>query len=160
MSSFSALISTRKNSRPPSVPVTGVSSGTPAAARWRGVSPALFTVTTPTRLPAGSVACTQGTCISELVATGTPTAADSSAWNRLRKPQLVVTASAPRRTSSCAAAMKSGSNPAAPPTTTRSGLAPGTTLNSTGKGQVVPLPMSPGMRGKRASSINIPNGAP
>ena len=37
-SSFSALISTRKNSRPFSVPAIGVSSGTPAPARWAGVS--------------------------------------------------------------------------------------------------------------------------
>ena len=78
MSSFSALISTRKNSRPFSVPATGVSSGTPAAARCAGVSVAALTVTTPTRLPGGSVACTQGTCMSEEVATGTPAAAASS----------------------------------------------------------------------------------
>jgi hypothetical protein len=127
MSSFSALIRTRKNSRPPSVPVTGVSSGTPTFSRWAGVRLPAETVTTPTRWPGGSVACTQGTCISEEVATGTPTAAASSRWNRERKPQLVVIASAPSRTRSCAAAMKSGSNPAAPLSTTRSGLAPLTT---------------------------------
>ncbi len=38
MSVFSALISTRKNSRPPSVPTTGTSRGTPAASRWASVS--------------------------------------------------------------------------------------------------------------------------
>ena len=52
MSSLSPLISTRKNSLPPSVPTTGVSSGTPAASRWRGVSEPRLTVITPTRLAA------------------------------------------------------------------------------------------------------------
>ena len=52
-------------------------------------------VVTPTRFPGGSVACTQGTCISAEVATGTRTAAAISRWNSERKPQLVVIASAP-----------------------------------------------------------------
>jgi hypothetical protein len=67
----------------------------------------------PTRFPGGSIACTDGTCISAEVATGTPAAAASSRWNKHRNPQLVVSASAPKRTSSCAAAMKSGSSPRA-----------------------------------------------
>jgi hypothetical protein len=75
MSSFSARISTRKNSRPFSVPATGMSAGTPAAARWAGVRVDEQTVTSPTRLPGGKVACTQGTCMREEVATGTPTCA-------------------------------------------------------------------------------------
>lgn len=78
ISSFSALISTRKNSRPPSVPATGVSAGTPTAARCCGDRLAAETVTRPTRRPGGSVACTQGTCISEEVATGTFMAAANS----------------------------------------------------------------------------------
>ena len=95
MSSFSPRISTRKNSRPFSVPMKGVSSGTPAASRCLGVSEVALTVTTPTRLPGGKVACTQGTCRRELVATGTFTCAASSRWNSDRNPQLVVMASAP-----------------------------------------------------------------
>ena len=95
MSSFSALISTRKNSWPFSVPTNGVSSGTPAPSRWAGVRVEPLTVTRPTRLPGGRVACTHGTCISDEVATGTPTAAAISFWNSDRKPQLVVMASAP-----------------------------------------------------------------
>ncbi len=114
----------------------------------------------PTRLPGGSMACTQGTWISALVATGTRTRAASSAWNSDRNPQLVVIASAPSCTSSAAAARKSSSNPVAAFSTTRSGVAPRTTRYSTGNGQVLALPMSPGMRGKRASSIRIPSGAP
>ena len=114
----------------------------------------------PTRLPGGSVACTHGTCISDDVATGTPTAAAISRWKIDRKPQLVVMASAPRSTRSVAAATKSCNRPVAPFSTTFSGLAPRTTRKSTGNGQVVPLPMSPGMRGKRASSIRMPSGAP
>ena len=78
MSSDSALISTRKNSRPFSVPTIGVSSGTPTDARCSGVKVAPLTVTRPTRLPGGSVACTHGTCIIDEVATGTPTAAVNS----------------------------------------------------------------------------------
>ena len=78
-------------------------------------------------MPGGSVACTQGTCISAEVATGTLTAAAISFWNSERKPQLVVIASAPSRTSSFAASMKSGSSPAAPLSTTFSGVAPLTT---------------------------------
>ena len=105
----------------------GVSSGTPAPSRCAGLRLPAETVTTPTRRPGGKVACTQGTCISEEVATGTPTAAAISRWNTDRKPQLVVIASAPSRTRSCAAAMKSGSSPAAPCSTTLSGLAPPTT---------------------------------
>ena len=97
MSCFSPRTSTRKNSRPSSVPTNGVSGGTPAAARWRGVSDPADTVMMPTRLPGGSIACTQGTWISALVATGTRTCAASSAWNSDRKPQLVVIASAPSR---------------------------------------------------------------
>ena len=160
MSSFSALMSTRKNSHPFSVPVMGVSRGAPAAARCAGVNVDALMVTTPTRLPGGNVACTHGTCINEDVATGTATAAASSCWNSDRKPQLVVIASAPRRTRSRAASMKSGSSPRAPCSTTFSGLAPRTTRYSTGKGHVVPLPMSPGMRGKRASSMRMPSGTP
>src|SRR5579885_1801656 len=68
--------------------------------------------------------------------------------------------SAPSRTSSAAASRKAGSSPSARRRTTRSGEAPGTTLESTGNGQVVPLPMSPGMRGNRASSIRMPTRAP
>ena len=40
------------------------------------------------------------------------------------------------------------------------GVAPRTTRYSTGNGQVAALPMSPGMRGNRASSIRMPSGAP
>src|SRR5439155_10284782 len=43
---------------------------------------------------------------------------------------------------------------------TRSADAPRTTLNSTGNGQVAAWPMSPGMRGKRVSSIRMPTLAP
>jgi hypothetical protein len=160
MSFFSALMSTRKNSLPFSVPATGVSTGTPAPARCAGVRVEPHTVTRPTRLPGGSSACTHGTCIIDEVATGTPSSPASSFWNRARKPQLVVIASAPWLTRSFAAAMKSGSSPRAPCSTTFSGLAPGTTRYRTGNGQVVALPMSPGIRGKRASSIRIPSGAP
>ncbi|MGY3356519.1 hypothetical protein ACVWZK_003182 [Bradyrhizobium sp. GM0.4] len=78
-------------------------------------------------MPGGKVACTHGTCISDEVATGTPTAAAISFWNSERKPQLVVMASAPSRTRSFAASMKSGSRPAAPFNTTFSGEAPLTT---------------------------------
>ena len=59
------------------------------------MSEAPLTVTTPTRLPGGSVACTHGTCMSAMVATGTLTCAASSRWNSDRNPQLVVMASAP-----------------------------------------------------------------
>ncbi len=72
----------------------------------------------------------------------------------------MVIASAPNDTNSAAASRKSGSSPAAPCSTTRSGLAPFTTRYSTGNGQVVAFPMSPGMRGNRASSIRMPRGAP
>src|SRR5262249_38427721 len=101
---------------------------TPAASRCLGVSEVALTVMTPTRLPGGKVACTQGTCKSELVATGTLTAAISSFWNSDRNPQLVVMASAPCRTSSCAASTKLGNSPAAPFSTTDSGVAPLTIL--------------------------------
>ena len=158
--SLAPLISTRKNSLPPSVPTMGVSSGTPALSRWRGVRLDLLTVMMPTRLPGGSVACTQGNCIIALVATGTRTWAAISRWKTERKPQLVVIASAPWLTRSAAAARKSSSRPAAPCSTTFSGLAPRTTRYSTGNGQVVALPMSPGMRGNFASSIRMPSGAP
>ena len=73
-------ISTRKNSRPFSVPASGVSSGTPAPARWAGVSVEALTVTMPTRRPGGKVAWTQGSCIIDEVATGTETAPASSFW--------------------------------------------------------------------------------
>ena len=85
------------------------------------------TVITPTRFPGGSVACTHGTWISELVATGTCTCAASSRWNSDKNPQFVVIASAPNDTSSAAASRNNGNSPAAPCSTTRSGLAPFTT---------------------------------
>src|SRR5579872_3361339 len=94
MSSVSALIRTRKNSLPFSVPTSGVSNGTPAPSRWAGDNVEPDTVTRPTRFPGGSVACTQGTCIRDEVATGTPTAAAISFWNSERKPQFVVMACA------------------------------------------------------------------
>ena len=128
MSSFSPRMSVRKNSRPLSVPTKGVSAGTPAASRWRGVSVEPLTVIMPTFLPGGRVAWTHGTWIMELVATGTPTCWASSRWNSERKPQLVVIASAPCATSSAAASRKAGSWPAAPFRTTASGVAPLTTL--------------------------------
>src|SRR4029453_4944905 len=70
-SCFSPLISTRKNSWPFSVPAIGASSGTPAPSRWAGVRLWALTLTMPTRLPGGRVACTHGTCISDDVAPGT-----------------------------------------------------------------------------------------
>jgi hypothetical protein len=73
------------------------------------------------------VACTQRTCMSDEVATGTLTAAAISFWNSERKPQFVVIASAPRRIRSFAASMKSGSRSRASRKTTFSGLAPRTT---------------------------------
>src|SRR5439155_23245928 len=42
----------------------------------------------------------------------------------------------------------------------RAGVAPGTTLYSTGNGQVVPLPISPGMRGNLVSRIRMPTREP
>ena len=57
------------------MPAIGVSGGTPAAARWAGESVDALIVTMPTRFPGGSIACTDGTCISAEVATGTPAAA-------------------------------------------------------------------------------------
>ena len=80
----------------------------------RGVSDCADTVMMPTRFPGGSVACTHGTWISALVATGTRTCAASSRWNSDRKPQLVVIASAPSTTSSAAAARKSSQQPGRP----------------------------------------------
>ena len=121
----------------------------------------MLTVTTPTRLPGGSIACTQGTCISDEVATGTRTAAASSAWNSDEEAAIggdrlgAEIHQVPRRgdevRQQAARALQHHAF---------SGVAPRTTRNSTGKGQVPPLPMSPGMRGKRASSIRMPSGAP
>src|SRR5215472_11512625 len=67
---------------------------------------------------------------------------------------------APSRTSSSAAERKASSNPSARSHTTRRGEAPGTTLYKTGNGQVSALPISPGMRGNRVSSIRIPTLTP
>src|SRR6516165_5306983 len=68
--------------------------------------------------------------------------------------------SAPSRTSSSAAARNAPSSPSAFSHTTRRGEAPGTILYSTGNGQVSALPISPGMRGNRVSSIRMPTLAP
>jgi hypothetical protein len=118
----------RVNSRPPSVVPSGVPAGTPAPSRCFGVSEDSEIVRTPARLPGASRLFTAATCISEEVATGTETAAASSFWNSARKPQLVVIPSTPSAASSCAAAMKVSSSPAAPCRTTRSGEAERTIL--------------------------------
>ena len=150
----------RVNSRPPSVPITGVPPGTPALARCSAVIVAALIVRMPARRPGGRSRLTIGTCIMLEIATGTPAAAAIWSWNSDRNPQLEVMPSAPRRTSSRAASRKGSSRPAARSRTTRCGEAPATTVERTGKGQVVALPMSPGMRGKRASSIRMPTRAP
>ena len=67
----------RLNSRPPSVPAIGVSSGTPDAARCSGVNEPFEMVNTPTRQSGGKSRCTIGTCMSDDAATGTPSAAAS-----------------------------------------------------------------------------------
>jgi hypothetical protein len=54
----------RVNARPPSVPTTGVSSATPAAARCSGVRLAAETVRMPTRRPGGRRRSISGTCSS------------------------------------------------------------------------------------------------
>ncbi len=69
----SSLRMTRVNSRPSSVPITGVAGSTPAASRWARVMEAALMVRMPTLRPGGSVAWTIGTCIRLEVATGTPT---------------------------------------------------------------------------------------
>src|SRR5215469_14992383 len=68
--------------------------------------------------------------------------------------------SAPSRTSSSAAERNASSSPSAFSHTTRRGEAPGTTLYRTGNGHVSALPISPGMRGNRVSSIRMPTAAP
>src|SRR6056297_1506537 len=55
--------------------------------------------------------------------------------------------------------MKAGSRLAGSCRTTRSGEAPRTIRLITGKGQEAALPISPGIRGKRDSSIRMPTGA-
>ena len=60
------------------------------------------------------------------VNTGTRTAAAISRWNLARKPQLVVIARAPSRSSTRAPSMKRGSSSRASRRTTRSDEAPAT----------------------------------
>jgi hypothetical protein len=105
----------------------GVPSGTWAPARCAGVIDEAEIVRIPARLPAGSTRFAMATCISDEVTTGTGTASASSLWNSARKPQFVVIPSTPSATSARAASMKSGSVPAAPLRTTRSGVASRTT---------------------------------
>ena len=116
-----------RNSRPDSVPATGVSGETPAATRCAGLKSEPDTVSTPARRPGGNTRSTMGTSIRLDAATGTSQAAASSAWNSERKPQLVVMPSAPACTSERAASRKGSSSPCARSCTTRRGDAPGTT---------------------------------
>ena len=88
-----------------------------------------------------------------------PHAIESRSWCSTRNPQLVVMPSAPSATSSLPAAMKSSTTPPRS-RTTRSGVAPPTTRQSIGNGQVAAWPPSPGMRGNRVSSRSIPTLAP
>ena len=74
------------NSSPLSVPIMGVSAGTPASSKCVGESDCLETVRMPTCFPGGRVALIKGACIRAEVATGTRSAADSSPWKRERKP--------------------------------------------------------------------------
>ena len=161
MSCFSPRTSTRKNSRPSSVPTNGVSGGTPAAARCRGVSEPADTVMMPTRWPGGSIACTQGTWISALVATGTRTCAASSAWNSDRKPQLVVIASAPSRHQFGRGRQEivQQSGRGVQHHAFRRGAAHHAVEHRERPGGRR-CPCRPGMRGNVASSIRIPSGAP
>jgi hypothetical protein len=71
-------ISTRVNSRLPSVPTTGNAESSPMAMRCSRVRLAALTVMIPARLPAGSELWIRGTRIRLEVATGTATAAASS----------------------------------------------------------------------------------
>ena len=150
MSCFSPRISTRKNSRPSSVPTNGVSSGTPAAARWRGVSDPADTV-----MIADALARRQHRLH--------PWHLDQRA-GRDRHPHMrrqlrleqrqeaavggdrlgaVVRPVRPRPPGSRPAGRRRRSAPRVP------AWRPRTTRYSTGNGQVVALPMSPGMRGNR-----------
>ena len=84
-------------------------------------------MTTPTRRPAGSAACSSGSSSRLEVQTGTVTAACSSRWNSARKPQLVEIAAQPSASSACAAATKGASSDRSASITTRLGDAPATT---------------------------------
>ena len=70
----------RQNSRPSSIPTTGVSGGAPAATKCSGVSRDASKVRTPTRLPGGNSRSTRGICIKDDAATGTSQCAASSFW--------------------------------------------------------------------------------
>ena len=103
---------------------------------------------------------TMGTWSRLEVKSGTPTAAAISFWNKARKPQVVVMARHPAASSSCAASTKGLRRAGSCSCTTRLGEAPRTTLNRTGKSNVVALPTSPGIRGNTVSSVRMPTASP
>ena len=151
--------STRVNSFSPSRPATarGMSGPMPAPRRCSSPSAAAFTVRMPTRRPGGSIRWTRGTSRRLEVSTGTRTDAASSAWYFTRKPQLVVTAPTPSRSSWRAPSTKAGEE-ARPRPAGRRGRGRRRARGGSGRGTgtCAAWPMSPGMRGKRVSSIRMP----